>query len=121
MKSASEILSVEATRPPTLTRALLENSTPAELTMKTRPLALSAPEMTLCSLPMTRLSATAELFGWLKLTVSRGAIEKLCQLMMADCDDWLTLVVAPLCEMVAEPPTTRLPDGPATAGRWITS
>src|SRR5262249_48909703 len=80
-----------------------------------------APEMMLCSLPMTRLSATAELFGWLKLMVSFGAIENVCQLMMVDCDDWLTLVVDPLWEMVADPAATCPPVGPARAGRWRTS
>src|SRR5262249_6390471 len=117
MKSAFEMSRVEATRPPTLTCALLENSTPAELTMKTRPLAFNAPEMTLVSLPMTRLRATAELFGWTKLTVSLGAIEKPCQLMTVDCDDWLMLVVVPLCAMLAEPATTVPPFGSASAGR----
>ena len=67
-------------------------------------------------LPMTRLSATEELFGWRKLTASLDEIEKPCQLMTVDCDDWLMLVVVPLCEMLAEPATTCPPFGSANAG-----
>jgi hypothetical protein len=40
---------------------------------------------------------------------------------MVDCDDWLTLVVDPLWEMLAEPATTEPPLGPARAGRCSTS
>src|SRR5262245_14829931 len=87
MKSEFEMSSVETTSPPTLTWAPLLNRTPAELTRNTCPLALSAPEMTLVSLPMTRLSVTDELLGWLKLTVSLAPIEKVCQLMIALFDD----------------------------------
>ena len=63
MKLVFEMSSVEATRPPTLTCAPLVKTTPAELTMNTWPLALSAPEMTLFSLPMTRLSVTDVALG----------------------------------------------------------
>nr|WP_245257516.1 hypothetical protein [Methylocapsa acidiphila] len=78
-------------------------------------MALSAPEMMLCSLPMTRLSVTDELLGWLKLTVSWDPMEKPCQLMMALLLDWLMLVVLPDCEILAEPSTTVPPVGPASA------
>ena len=56
---------------------------PLELMRKTLPLALSAPSSTLLSLPMTRLRAMEDLFGWLKLTASLGFVLKLCQLMDA--------------------------------------
>src|ERR1700730_9925360 len=87
MKSELEMSSVEATKPPTLTCEPLLKRTPAELTMNTCPLALSVPEMTLVSLPMTRLRVTDELPGWLKLTVSFAPIENPCQLMIALLED----------------------------------
>src|SRR5215472_16634987 len=102
MKFWFEMSRVEATRPPTLTCDPRVKSTPAELTMKTCPFAWSAPEMTLCSLPRTRLSVADALLGWLKLTVSDGAMEKPSQLMTARLVDWLTLVVGPDWEMAAE-------------------
>src|SRR5215470_2026008 len=117
MKLALEMSSVEATSPPTLTCAFLPNRTPAELTMKTCPLALSAPEMTLVSLPITRLRVTDELPGWLKLTVSFAPIENPCQLMMVLLVDGLMLVTLPDWEMPAEPSTTEPPTGPASAVR----
>ena len=85
--------------------------------MKTWPLALSAPLITLVSLPMTRFSVAEAALGWLKLTVSCAPIENPCQLMTALLEDWLMLVVVPDCWMPAEPATTEPPVGPASAGR----
>src|SRR5262245_12433981 len=65
---------------------------------------------------MTGLRVTDGAFGWLKLTVSCGATETPCQLMIALLLDWWMLVVFPAWEMAAEPSTTVPPRGSATAG-----
>ncbi len=57
-----------------------------------------------------------EAFGWLKLTVSAGAVLKLCQLMEALFVDWLMLVTLPAWLMAALPLVTTPPWGAASAG-----
>ena len=56
------------------------------------------------------------MLGWLKLTVSAGAMLKLCQFMDALFVDWLMLVVLPAWTMAAVPLVTTPPVGRANAG-----
>ncbi len=104
-----------ATRPAVFTLLPRVNSTPLELIRKTLPLALSAPSITLRSLPTTRLSVIAEALGWLKLTVSPAAMPKPCQLMLARCVLWSMRVTLPAWPMVALPLVTVPPCGAAVA------
>ena len=115
MKLASEMFSVEATKPPTLTDAPRPNRTPLGLTRKTLPLADRLPKMPEGSGPSTRLSATELLPGWAKRTASFGAIPKLCQLRITLPVDCVIVVRAPLVTMPALPATTTPPAGAACA------
>ena len=56
------------------------------------------------------------MLGWLKLTVSAGAMLKVCQLMEALFVDWLMFVVLPDWTMAAVPLVTTPPVGAARAG-----
>src|SRR5271157_4235394 len=103
------MLSVLATKPAVLTVDVPVMRMPFELMRKTLPLALRAPCSTLCSLPITRLRVIDEALGWLKLTVSEGAVLKLCQLMEALFVDWLMFVVVPDWPMAAAPVVTTPP------------
>lgn len=62
---------------------------------------------------MTRLSVIEEEEGWMKLTVSFGATEKLCQLMEAFWLDWVMSVTPGVLEMAALPVVTVPPVGEA--------
>ncbi|MNJ62875.1 hypothetical protein D3C77_587310 [compost metagenome] len=57
LKSSLLRFSVDATKPPTLTFAVLPNNTPLGLIRNTRPLALSCPMILLPSVPTTRFNA----------------------------------------------------------------
>ena len=112
---------VLATSPPTFTLLFLPNRTPAELTMKTWPLALTAPSITLRSRPITRLSTTDERPGWSKRTVSPAPTEKSCQSMTALFVAWLMTVVLPSRRTVATPLVTWPPVGAAKASAGTAS
>src|SRR5260370_40399059 len=117
MKSASRILLVVARKPAVLMDELGPNRMPSPLTMKTRPFAVSVPSRNdgPCP-PITRLSAIELLFGWLKVVVSPLKILNVAQLMIAFWLDWLMVTEAePWPWMVAVPPTTVPPLGPAIA------
>ncbi len=119
MKSASPMLRVEATRPPTFTWALGPNRTPFGLTRKTLPLAVRFPRMLEGSGPVTRLRATALLLGWAKRTVSPWAMLKPCQLITAFWLDWVTVRSAPRVDTLAAPAATEPPVGRASAAVTI--
>ena len=62
-------------------------------------------------------TATDELLGWLKRTLSLARMLNVFQLMTALLVDWLTITAGPPWPwMVAAPPTTVPPSGPAAAG-----
>ena len=63
MKSALLMLSVDATKPPTLTCEPAPNSTPFGFKIKTWPLAVRLPRKLLGLLPVMRLSAMAWALG----------------------------------------------------------
>ena len=71
---------VEATRPPTSTWAPLPNTMPSGLMRYTWPLAFKCPRIWLPPAPTMRFTATALADGCTKVTVSSGAMSKLCQL-----------------------------------------
>ena len=107
MKSSSAMFSVDATRPPTLTLDPAPNSTPLGLTMNTLPFALSVPRIAEGSDPVTRFSATDCASGWVNVTLPFAPIENDCQLTIAFCDPWLTIIwPAAGLETDADPRTT---------------
>ena len=108
------MLRVDATRPPTSTRAPVLNSTPFGLTSQTWPLARSAPSMTVVSLPTTRFRTTDDASGCRNCTVAFAPILKFCQLMAARDDVWLTVMADPLVLMFAWPATMVPPVGNAS-------
>jgi len=87
-KSASVMLRVDATKPPTLTDAPWPNKMPFGFTRNTWPLAVRLPRMRDGSAPTTRFSATDWLLGCTKRTASPAAMLKLCQLRVACWLDW---------------------------------
>ena len=105
MKSAVRMLSVEATRLPTFTWLVGENSTPFGLIRKIWPLAVIAPWMTDTSEPSTRLSATALAPGWTKFTVLPLPTEKPCQSIASLFEAWLMVMALPLWLMLPLPAT----------------
>src|SRR6476660_5489551 len=117
MKSAFLISLVGSKMTAVFTTLPGPNRMPSRLMTKTRPLAVSEPRISDGPRPpTTRLSATEELFGWLKRTLSLTPILKVIQLMTALPVDWLTTTAGPPWpEIVAAPPTTVPPSGPAEA------
>jgi hypothetical protein len=116
MKSASEMPSEEATRPPTLTCAPLPITTPPGLSSQTLPLALSVPRMLLAAPPpVTRLSAMLPAFGWSKRTVAPAPTSNVFQLVTTRCVACVTVSWLPACDSVAAPATTLPPVGSAWA------
>ncbi len=115
MKSASLMLSVEATSPPTLTCEPAPNSTPFGLTRKTLPFAFRLPRICEASGPVTRLSATEFRSGWTKVTVLPAAISKLCQLSAADLLVCVTVSAFAPVAIVAAPTVTEPPVGSGCA------
>ncbi len=116
-KSASVIDRVEATSPPTSTWLPLPNSTPFRLISHTWPLAESLPWIWLASPAMTRLRATALVEGWMNWTAALLPMLKLCQLMMALSEPWVTVIWLPLWATPAWPATTWAPVGRALAAK----
>ena len=115
MKLLSLIPKVEATRPPTLTAAVLPNKMPFGFSRKTLPLADKLPKILEGSLPTTRFSATELLPGWTNCTVWPAPIPKLCQLMTVLALDCVMVVALPLLVMFATPAATTPPTGEACA------
>src|SRR5580765_6469699 len=87
-KSRSLIDRVVANRLPTSTEALRPKRMPFGLLKKIEPLAVSRPKISDGLLPVTRLRATAEELGWLKVTQALEPIEKVPQLRIALSLDW---------------------------------
>src|SRR5215831_10915053 len=116
MKSSLLRLSVDATRPATSTWAPLPNRTPLGLRMKTCPLAVSDPKISVGFCPSTRLRAMLEAEGCAKRTDSSELIPKVCQLMAARSVPWVISVLVPERLTLACPATTCSPVGPAHAG-----
>ena len=100
---------VEATRPAVLMLAPLVNNTPLELRIKTLPLALRAPSMTDCSVPVTRFRAMADAEGWTKLTVAFWPTEKPSQSIATFWLDWVMVIVLPTRAPIAAAPAVTLP------------
>ena len=117
MKSAVRMLSVEATRLPTFTWLVGENSTPFGLIRKIWPLAVIAPWMTDTSEPSTRLSATALAPGWTKFTVLPLPTEKPCQSIASLFEAWLMVMALPLWLMLPLPATMLPPVGRVPAAQ----
>ena len=114
-KSASAKLCVVATRAPTSTLASLVNTTPFGLIKMTWPLAVMRPAIWLACVSSTRLSVTAEAFGWRKLTTPWAPILKVSQLIDAR---WVVCVMSnaeALTLISAWPATTLPPVGNSTA------
>ena len=118
MKSAFLMSLVVARKPAVFTTLPGPNRMPSRLMTNTRPLAVNVPMISDGPRPpVTRLSATDELFGWLKRTLSLARMLNVFQLMIALLLDWLMITDAPPWPwMVAAPPTTVPPSGPAAAG-----
>ena len=77
MKSAFLMSLVVARKPAVFTTLPGPNRMPSRLMTKTRPLAVSEPRISDGPRPpTTRLSATEELFGWLKRTLLLSTAEK---------------------------------------------
>ena len=112
-KSLSEMLSDEATSPPTSTREVLPKIMPEGFRRKTCPLDESEPIICDGLWPEIRLSAPAALLGWLKRTAALAPMLKLFQLAISCCDDWFTVIWVPLTPMVALPAVTCPPPGKA--------
>src|SRR5678815_3689766 len=110
--------SVVANRPPTSTDAPGANSTPLGLVRNTWPLAVRRPKISDGLFPSTRLRATADELGWLKLTHALEPIEKLCQFRIAFCDVWSICSLLVLDEMLALPAATLPPVGSVLAVVW---
>ncbi|MCY1167690.1 hypothetical protein D9M73_76600 [compost metagenome] len=106
MKSALLMLSVEATRPPTLTCEPAPNSTPLGFRIKTWPLAVRLPSSSLGLLPVMRLRAIAEALGWLKTSASFVRVDKLVQSIATRWLPWLIVVVLPTVARLAVPMDT---------------
>src|ERR1700751_2426904 len=108
MKSALWMSLVVARNPAVLMVAPRQKMMPSPLTTNTRPLAISVPRIWVGPRPpVTRLSATAELLGWLKVVVSPTPMLNVFQLMIAFWLDWLIVAeFEPGPTMVALPPTT---------------
>ena len=84
MKSAFLMSCVVARNPAVLTTDEGPNRIPSRLMRNTRPFAVSVPRISEGpSPPVTRLSTTEELPGWLKRTLSLAPILNVCQLMIA--------------------------------------
>ena len=83
MKSASPMLMVVASRPPTSTRASRPKYTPCGLLRTTCPLALMRPKIWLGLAPITRLSITLCALGWMNCTWASLPTLKLCQFKTA--------------------------------------
>ena len=84
MKSRLRMSLVVARKPAVFTTAEGPNRMPSRLMTNTRPLAVSVPRISEGpSPPVTRLSTTDELPGWLKRTLSRAPILNVFQLMIA--------------------------------------
>src|SRR5438132_14380847 len=78
IKSASLMSWVLARKPAVLTTAEGPNRIPSRLMRNTRPFAVSVPRISEGpSPPVTRLSTTEELPGWLKRTLSGADIERM--------------------------------------------
>ena len=118
MKSAFLMSLVVARKPAVFTTLPGPNRMPSRLMTNTRPLAVNVPMISDGPRPpVTRLSATDELLGWLKRTLSLARMLNVFQFMIALLLDWLMITAAPPWpEMVAAPPTTVPPSGPAAAG-----
>ena len=118
MKSAFLMSLVVARKPAVFTTLPGPNRMPSRLMTNTRPLAVNVPMISDGPRPpVTRLSATDELLGWLKRTLSLARMLNVFQLMIALLLDWLMITDAPPWPwMVAAPPTTVPPSGPAAAG-----
>src|SRR6185295_15969090 len=113
MKSASVMLRVDATSPPTLTCAPLANRMPFGFTRNTLPLADRLPKMFDGSDPSTRLRATELLLGCTNLTASACPMLKPCQLIATFWLDWLIVMLPAPLAMLAPPADTAPPDGRA--------
>ena len=108
MKSAFVMSSVDATRPPTSTRAVLVKVTPFGFTRYTWPLALSVPWISEGSEPVTRLSATASAVGCTKRTCRPCPMSNEDQSIARRALSWL--IVRPFAAGVIEPlPATTWP------------
>jgi hypothetical protein len=113
-KSASMMLSVDATRPAVSMWAPAPNTMPFGLIRKTRPLELSVPRIAEASPLTTRLSTALAAFCWMNFVVSPAPIEKPCQLMMLP-GVFVTVRTLPWLLNVAWPWVTTGPTGLAQA------
>ncbi|MNO72244.1 hypothetical protein D3C76_631850 [compost metagenome] len=122
MKLAGSTSRVEASRPATSTLALAPKTMPLGLIRKMLPLASSAPWMLENLLLSTRFRVTESLpAAWTNFTSSLAGMSNSCQLMTAFLVAWLMMVCsAALWSMVAVPPATTPPVGPASAV-WATA
>src|SRR5476649_623951 len=102
---------VVASKPPTLMVAPLPNNNPLGLSSQTWPLARMAPSMVEMLEPVTLFTVMEAALGWLNWTAAPAPTEKSCQLMIAFCVLWLTMVVAPDDKTWAWPATTEGPTG----------
>ena len=87
---------VVAIRPATSTCAPGPKNTPAGLMSQTWPLAIRSPRMLETLPPVTRLSATELLPGWMNCTVEPAGIPKALQVMI------VLFVVCVMTDLVAE-------------------
>ena len=104
---------VEATIPPTLTCAVLENTTPLGFSKKTCPLAFKRPIICEALLSNTWLIATDDWLGWLKLTVASFPMLKVFQLVLRFWLFWLIFSALLAWVKLAEPEFTWAPVGKA--------
>ena len=115
--SLSATLRVEARKLAVSIRAPWPISTPLGLIRNTRPFDCNEPRIWDSLRPVTRLSTAEAEFVWTNFAASLAPMEKPCQLMIVRSLRLVTVVVAPLCAIVAEPATVLPPVGPAYTGR----
>ena len=110
-KRAASTTWLEATSPPTSTRALSVKSTPAVFCTITVPGAEIAPSMTLARALSTRFKVAAFRPGWSKTTRWSRPTSKPCQSITARREVWVMVERAAVCAIRAAPLTTMPPCG----------